>query len=254
MQIFVPTRGRIEKQITRDRWFIDDFNGTFVVPQHEYDSYWKHEDVQTLVVPSEWGIAKIRQHILEQNPVGMHVVLDDDLYAYRRTGEGTKLRTATQEDVSACFAWCRDLCEEQGVVHGGVSAREGNNRTEEPMQACSRCTRFHFYDAEVLIREGIRFDAVQLMEDFHVTLSLLERGFNNVVIYEFAHNQPASASKGGCDHYRTPELQAESAHLLAALHPTVKVVEKWTKSSWGGGYRTDVRVGWVKAFNHGKVK
>ena len=36
---------------------------------------------------------------------------------------------------------------------------------------------------------------------------------------------------------------------LAALHPDfVKVVEKYTKTSWGGGIRTDVRIAWKKAY------
>ena len=39
------------------------------------------------------------------------------------------------------------------------------------------------------------------------------------------------------------------AHELEVLHPDyVTVVDKTTKTSWGGGTRTDVRIAWKKAY------
>jgi hypothetical protein len=91
-----------------------------------------------------------------------------------------------------------------------------------------------------------------MMEDYHVTLSLFERGEKNVVITDAAWDQcKGSGAPGGFSHYRTQETQAAAAEKLAELHPkTVKVVEKTPKTGSGGfaGTRKDVRVQWKKAY------
>jgi hypothetical protein len=90
---------------------------------------------------------------------------------------------------------------------------------------------------------------MEVMEDFHVALSLLEAGYSNRIMNHYAHNQKGSGTAGGCSHFRTPELHAKNEHLLAALHPdVVKVVQKETKGAWGGGTRTDVNIQWKKAY------
>jgi hypothetical protein len=72
---------------------------------------------------------------------------------------------------------------------------------------------------------------------------------NIVVLNNWCNNQAeGSSADGGCSTYRTPELQAQAARLLAELHaPYVKVVEKETKTAWGGGTRTDVMIQWKRA-------
>jgi hypothetical protein len=51
------------------------------------------------------------------------------------------------------------------------------------------------------------------------------------------------------------EKQAEGARGLFVLHsPFVKVVEKTTKTSWGGQTRTDVIVKWKAAYDSAAVK
>ena len=88
------------------------------------------------------------------------------------------------------------------------------------------------------------------MEDFHVTLSLLELCFPNLVMQDFACGQAASNAPGGCSLYRDAKLQSQAAMNLAAAHPGfVKVVTKNAKSWQGMNTRTDVRVQWKKAFS-----
>jgi hypothetical protein len=108
--------------------------------------------------------------------------------------------------------------------------------------------RFHFYRASVLKEINFHFDDVVTKQDFHMTLSLLEHGYPNVVNFGWMQGQPGSNTDGGCSWYRTPEVMAAGAIRLKELHPDfVRIVEKETLHSWGGGKRLDVNVSWKKA-------
>ena len=105
------------------------------------------------------------------------------------------------------------------------------------------------YNKKYLEREQITFGRIPVMEDFDITLQLLRRGYPNMILNHWVHNQGGSDTTGGCSTFRTPELQEKAANMLKEFHPNfVKVVEKETKTSWGGKKRTDVTVYWKKAY------
>jgi hypothetical protein len=136
----------------------------------------------------------------------------------------------------------------------GISARQGNQHKEEDIVECTRMMNAYAFNTEVLKNNNIRFDKTKVMEDFHVTLSLLELGYKNAVIYSHCWNQRSSGAAGGCSTYRTPKMQADAANQIAKLHaPFVKVVTKESKSSWKGmEERTDVIIYWKKCFEASK--
>jgi hypothetical protein len=130
----------------------------------------------------------------------------------------------------------------------GFGAREGGNRISTPISHATRQMRVHGIDLRYFREANIRFDRVIVMEDFDVTLQVLRTGRANCVLNKWVTNQGGSNTAGGCSHYRTPEVQTESALKLAELHPgLVNVVRKRTKTSWGGEERTDVIIQWKKA-------
>ena len=105
------------------------------------------------------------------------------------------------------------------------------------------------YDKQKVLDTGAKFDRIDTKQDFDMTLQLLRKGYKNLVFYKYAHNQSGSNARGCCSVYRNPEMMDRCSNELAALHPDfVKVVEKYTKTSWGGGIRTDVRIAWKKAY------
>lgn len=179
-----------------------------------------------------------------------HIIMfDDDLrFFVRRTDDPTKFSPATESDVERMIQLIERKLRE-GYAHVGVTAKQGSNNTPVGGMEVTRMMRVLSYDLSVLKEEKVRFDRLKCMTDFDVTLQLLRKGYPNFVITDFAQDQAGSNTKGGCSEYRTKEMLAEAAHQLAKLHhPYVKVVEKETKGSWGGGKRTDVMVYWKKAF------
>lgn len=274
MNILIPTYGRVERQETLRQLLAAGLNPILVVQERELDLYAEHHggDVVIMALPDTIRtIAPTRQYILDVLAEDRFCMVDDDLYFYaRRKDDRTKLREITPLELHAAFDDMDNVLK--AYSHAGFAAREGANRNTHEFMENTRIMRVLGYNRGALNEHGIRFDQMEVMEDFHVALSLLERGLPNLVLNNYAHNQAGgSGDSGGCSHFRTPELQARNAQLLADLHPGfVKVTKKTTKGAWGGMLaqdaalygashkiavtRTDVTVYWKKAYDAARRK
>lgn len=240
MRIYIPTKGRVGRQLTRVNLQLDScpWPVTYVVPESEHMNHGPN----ILVVPQYYRFSETKQMILDQG--GLQVVIDDDLQIFRR-GEGTRLHLCTPNDIKDMWAKIYQYLMD-GYVHGAISAREGNNHNEADHAINTRAMRFHFWNADILNKEKLQFTDIETKQDFHMTLSLLELGYMNIVDFEFAQNQAGSDTRGGCSSYRTKEVMDRDSHRLAELHPGfVTVVKKDNDGEWG--QRTDVRIAWKKA-------
>jgi hypothetical protein len=253
MEILIHTYGRHKNQVTW--WNLPaeiQRRASLVVQERERDLY--YDDYPIIVLPDHIRkLADTRQYLFETREADRICILDDDLdFAVRRTDDPTKFREAEPKDVLDMFETIEGLLEiAYSIV--GVAAREGANRNIAPYLYRTRQMRIHAINVQTYRRLGIRFDRVEVMEDFDVTLQFLEAGYSNVVLNNYVTNQRGSNTEGGCSHYRTLECQEAAANRLAELHPgIVKVVKKKTKTSWGGQERTDVIVGWKKAYGKGR--
>ena len=252
IKIFIPTKGRVENQYTWDQlpahW---KRHATLVCPISERD---EHIAYGRNVAPhpnNVTGIACVRQFILERLATEKFFMIDDDHRTFRRVEEGsTKLALATEEDYDWMFenllAWLDDC------PHVGVGARGGNLHQPVPYVENTRINNFHGFRKSVLLKHGIRFDDMLLMEDLDVILTLLELGYSNRLMTEMCWNHArGSNASGGCSEYRDHEMQREAAYRLKERHPNyVTVVDKMkTKYSWSTmPGRTDVRVQWQKCW------
>lgn len=257
MDIIIPTYGRVNAQETLRQLLSAGLLVHLVVQDREKELYkGLDRNVQLWVLPEAiTTISHTRQWILER--VGSDnnmVMMDDDLTFFkRRTDDRTKFEDCTPEDIQEMLEEIDDALDD--YAHVGIAAREGGNRNTEGFVRNTRIMRVLGYRRDVLLKERVRFDAMEVMEDFHVALTLLELGYANVICNNWCQNQAGSGKSGGCSHFRTPELHAFNAHQLATVHePFVKVVTKLTKEAWGGGARTDVQISWKKAYGYGVAR
>ena len=248
MQLFIPTYGRASRQVSYSALVGAGLKVTLVVQNRERDLYCAFPHVEVLP-PEVLTIAPTRQYILDKLVTGENFcMVDDDLVFFkRREDDPTKLRDIAPLELRQAVAAMSQYLSD-GYAHVGFAAREGANRNTGLRLENTRIMRVLGYRAD-LVKNVTRFDNMEVMEDFDVALSLLEAGYKNLILNDYAHNQAGSGSAGGCSHFRTPELHARNARLLAERHPgVVKVVEKTTKGAWGGGTRTDVNIQWKKAY------
>jgi TET-associated glycosyltransferase-like protein len=248
MQIFIPTRNRVfqetfcslPKELQEKIHFVAPYGDRTI------------NSILLLETPPDInGIGPTRQWIVDFAAQCGHnkiVMLDDDLvFATRREDEPTKFRTSTPEELRILFRSIDAHLDSH--AHVGVSTREGGNRDTNHLSFNTRLLRILAYRVDVLQREGIRFDRLEFMEDFDVTLQLLRAGYANVKINWIVHNQRSSNAPGGCSTYRTLEGQSKAARELKRYHPEfVSVVQKTTKTAWNGATRDDVTIQWKRAY------
>jgi hypothetical protein len=259
MKIYIPTRDRIYAQGTWDN-LTPELRAvtTLVVPEEELPS---HSVLgRNVIARPKVPLSGVRQWLCEICPERTVIMLDDDLaFFVRKRPEAFNLKPAEGEELNALFNRLYDYVHNCHYAHAGVSPRQMNNQhfpaTEKYV---TRMNAVHCIDRDVLAAHGLRYDRVQMMEDYDITLSLFKRGYKNVQITDAAWDQTrGSGATGGFSHYRNPETQKSAAETLAALHPDcVKVVLKEPKGAWGGGMATryDVRVQWKKAYDGASIQ
>lgn len=254
MDILIHTSGRadIAKQHTLRELNKAGIAPILVVQARQADDYAAMKGANFelfLLSPNFTTLAPTRDHIIHDMPGDDHVVfMDDDLnFAVRRTDEPTKFRPPTPGDLQEMFAHIDAALIEFPMV--GIGAREGGNRVTEPVSFNSRIMRVLAFRRSYLKERMLTFSPLVVMEDFHINLQILRSGADTCILNRWVSNQAGgSDAPGGCSVYRSDAVQTEAAHLLAARHPGfVKVVQKQTKTAWGGKTRTDVIVQWKKA-------
>lgn len=256
MKIYIPTKGRI----TNDRtWkYLPGFwkdRATLVCPSNEVEAHIKAG--RNAIACDLQGISAVRQWIIDNADTDHILMTDDDHDFYiRKSPEAWNLRYMDQNDVYKLMDDIA-LCLEGGEAFVGLSSRQGNNNmyphtTKRNLRNCN----MYAVNRKILKHHGIRFDALPLMEDFYVQLSLLTKGISTLTITDRAWAQPTSNAKGGCSTYRNKELQEQAATMLKEAFPDfVKLVTKQNKSGWEGmENRTDVIISWKKAYESGCKK
>jgi len=261
MTIFIPTAGRIDKQPTLscipDPWLE---HTKLVVNPDEFETHRGRYGEHLVISPTPEtsngidfslnGVSPVRQWVLQNTPTEYCFMADDDMVFNVRDEDG-KLRRASNEEVGDMLSLLVSWLDE-GLIHVGVSARQHNFTVEGDYAEIARMNNAYAFNAPAVLAAGGRFDRLEMMEDFDITLTLLELGYPNRVTYKYCWGQRGSGAVGGASRYRTSAGQDRDANKLRALHPySVSVVKKTSKETWAGfdsNERTDVIISWQKAF------
>lgn len=245
----INTLGRVNRQITWNNLPPSIRAKTVLsVQYHERNDY--GPEYKLLVLPHTiTDLPTTRQWLIDNVKTRYLVIMDDDLTFFTRKNDNPaklyKMEEWEHEEMFGDMLHLLDL----GHPMVGISSREGNNREPAAIKYVGRSMRIFALDLETVREVGARFDRTKTKEDMDMTLQLLRAGYQNAILYCYANDHVSSNAPGGCANYRTLELMKEDALVMQKLHPEfVKVVEKTTKTSWGGATRTDVVVQWKKAY------
>lgn len=243
MIIFIPTKKRNNLQYTAralvDAQITKKYLCFFVI-----DEYEQPPDIPGFehVVSDDSGIGSVRNFIVNFSPDDKICMVDDDLRFYKRPDiSDCSLFMASNEEVFNMIEWIDNALN--GYAHASISARTQNFQcTTRLEQAGSfeletvRPYRFYAIDKSIVLGEELDFNAgleINTMDDFHMTLELLELGYPNLVNFKMAHEQVTSNSCGGCSTYRDLALLEICAENLHSKHPQfVKLHRKQTINSW----------------------
>ena len=254
LKIFIPTLGRVQKQSTYNRLPDVLKKKTFIVCPTE--EVYAHEDLGRQVIACDKiGIGPTRDYIVDwaaNKDIKYIVMLDDDVVLQRRRHDFRITNVKTEEEYLAAFEWLGKTLEI--VAHCGWGTRFLGYATQGKETSPGRMMYCLAYDVDVVKKLGASFSKGApwdgTMEDFYMTLQLLQAGYPNVVSLEWRASPGPSNAKGGCSTWRTTKCQNESAERLARLYPNLVTVRH--KKNWDGMGEgmLDVRIAWRKATSH----
>lgn len=255
LNLYIPTKGRPDNQITWDNLKSLQKYTTLVIPKSEIKIHKNHN--RNFILRNKDGIGSTRQFIIDhaiKNKQDKVIMLDDDLdFFVRKDKDKWNLRPVFGRELFMIFERLNKLLDK--YAHATLSPRFMNNvhfpSTEKeitPQRAV------HAIRPKMLKKHNIRYDFAEIMEDHYVTLSLLTLGYPNCMVTDAAWDQRGvSNAEGGCSSYRNEDLQKEVSLKMKERFPDfVSIVTKKTKTGWDSiKDRTDCRIQWRKSYASG---
>lgn len=252
LKIFIPSTGRAHtSQPTAHALYEAEIPFTYVVQSHELNDYRALHLADDIRVSLRPGIHHVRQDILYgmTKPEDMVVMLDDDLTIYQRCKVYTnRFNKSGPLGIQSLFSTIQTSL---GLyAHGGIAEKFMAQRRPVTPQYNKRYFHVLCYNKALfpVIKPTYR---TRTGEDHDVNLQLLKAGKKNFLLTGWAHKD-RPWTDGGCNTWRTPEINEEAHKELAALHSDViTMVEPTRDMTSHGNTSFSLRINWKKAYEIG---
>jgi hypothetical protein len=177
-------------------------------------------------------------NLAREQGVLRYAVADDDLKLFKRTAEST-YAAATDKQVAA-FLKALSVNLDR-FAHGGVQQRFMAHTSQRHGILNKRYIKLAAYNTE-LMKEEPKF-RLRVHEDVDAQLQLARAGHPSFLMTEWAIDDHGQYKDGGCQRYRTPEVEAAEFRKLQKFHPAYV--------SFKNGRS---RVAWKRAYEDGSSK
>lgn len=219
MKIYIPSRGRATKVITRipPAW---QTRAYLVVPADEADEYVKYNPGIEVLPHNEDGITATRQWIIDHAKTDYIAQLDDDLKILTRIDvkNPAKLVPAEDEDLDDMFQEMERMLKVKG--YAGVCVNKRFMQQNFPSYKENRkLGEIWAINRKPMIRDNLRLNLdIGVMEDFHITLMLITHGYPTVLLSDWVHNAGTNTA-GGCSIFRTAAVQQKAITYIHSQFP-----------------------------------
>jgi hypothetical protein len=277
--IFVPTRGRVDKQITLKQ-LPDSILRRVVIACHpgeesDHKRIWAGK-VKGVLPISANHIGEVRQKCIDLSPTN-HIIFVDDSLDFHVRSESEKGRTTKYplkvmsslhfEDstldyhMNGMFNWISDKLHTGRFGMVGVSRRSNNaHRLDQEIAHNDRVCSFWGINRILFntLPNNPKFSDFPIKEDFYVMLHFLINGIPTITTYKYAYGRVGgSNSAGGCSLYRNIEMSVKTANMLKEQFPDFITLRNKGTKSWSGEFgntTVDVTMHCKKAFESSKNK
>lgn len=282
MHIYVPTRGRVDRQFTL-KHMTDEWRKriTLVCPSDEARQHAKNWPmVQVVSQPDrKMTIAAKRKWIFEKTKHEKIIMMDDDLrFGYRlATLDHFRKFGHLPQGADAKASWAARVkkwpqlgllekvhCKPQLThmlnrvewmlniySHGGIGARLMNHVFPYEFTMNMRAMYAIAFHVPTVL-EHCKLGRIEHREDLDYTLQLMAAGFENALYtWGSVEQQRGFNAEGGAHEERTMRAANIDAVKLAKLHPDVVTYAK--RPYKVSTPRVEVRVSWKKAAQLGKA-
>lgn len=277
--IFLPTRGRVDKQITLSQLPDSVLQNVWIVchPGEQrslYDVWGKR--VKRITPVAAAHIGEVRQWCVDNSDSDYITFVDDSLDFHIRAESETGTVTdfplkgiiekhftlpTRERYVFEIFNWIRHQLRTDKYGMVGVSRRSDNcHHLEDNTVLNSRMCSFWGLNRKLYrtLEGAPQFSSMPIKEDFYIYIHFLLNGIPSITSYKYAYGRVGGGpnSPGGCSIYRNTEMSIEAAEKLKRLFPNFITLKKKGTKSWKDfGDKTDeVVIKHKQAFNYGQAK
>jgi type 1 glutamine amidotransferase len=264
-RIYIPTLGRVDKQITYSNMpdWVKDIT-YFVIQPHEEEIFRKtypNSNIKVLPLKIK-GIARTREWIINDGGDACYAVFDDDIKFTKRNVDRKTLKknsdksneAFTEEHWKEMFTRIGEWFDE-GVGLGGCFAK-GSPPKEEDEKQFGKFIQVHFINGSKIFREELDW-SLKWGEDIHFVLQILKRGVKTRLSDIYLVDSEEYYSDGGCmEEGRTVDKDIECLKELELIYPHIFSIV------WNKHYTLNkifklpkIKVEWRRAYNpyYGRV-
>lgn len=247
MKIYIPTRGRPDRQRTLEALTDAGLSPVLVLSKDDPTRRGHYHDAHTPLVVNASNIHEKRQAILNytrKSGGGKFVMMDDDLTFFARDRRG-KFAKAGVDELASMVEMLEDVLDTH--AHVGIVDKFMCQGRPRGVVEHGRYNQVLAYNTTLFPKPWPTFRLITNQEhDFH--LQLATRGCAPAIICEYSKDA-AYYAEGGCSHYRTPSLERVMFKEMRRLWPDYVRLLPTQKRP---GLR--MQVAWKKAVNDGRKK
>ena len=238
MKVLIPSYGRPEEQPAYDR--LTEAGADCLIIAADLESM---SPGRRSVLKISSHVGETRQRLLEhakRQKISKFIVPDDDCVFFTRSKDGKKFARASREELSLMIKAVELALHTH--AHVGVISRFMGNTKERHYSLNQRYLKFAAYNTDLFPSPWPKF-RLSVYEDIDFQLQLATAGKESFILTEYAVDDRKQYAPGGCQRYRTPEVEKQQFEKLAKLWPGIV--------SFKNG-RT--RVQWKKAYTWKELK
>ena len=258
-RIYIPTLGRVSKQITYDNMptWVQDIT-YFVIQPHEEEVFRiTYPNSNIKVLPKEIkGIARTREWIINDGGDTCYGVFDDDIkFVKRNINRKTIKKNSDKSNEPFTDNHWVEMFDtiskwfDEGVWLGGCFAKGSPPKDRDELQF-GKFIQVHFINGSKIWREELDW-SLQCGEDIHFILQLLQKGVITRLSDIYLVESDEYYSEGGCmEEGRTVDKDIECLKELEILYPNIFSIV-WDKHyTLNKIYKLPkIKVKWKKAYN-----
>lgn len=229
-RIYIPTLGRIEKQITYDNMpdWVKDITYIVIQPQEEAQFRKRYPNSNIKVLPQEIkGICATRQWIINDGGDDCYGMIDDDIIFWKRnvdrsTGKKNADKSnepITSEDWKEMIQWVETKWNDGYAIAG--NRKKGLPPNSKDDMEFGKLVQSFWINGSKLYRDKIEW-TIEFVEDVHFILQVLSMGGKTVVSDKYLFDCDDYGNEGGCQMTgRTAQINLDAMLKLASLYPNI---------------------------------
>jgi hypothetical protein len=260
-KIYIPTLGRVNRQITYEGMpdWVKDMT-YFVIQPHERKAFEERYPNANIVLLDEnvKGIAKTREWIINHGGDDCYAMMDDDLVIWKRNIDRvTRKKTSeNSNDILSAEDWVEfietvNVWFDEGVGLGGCY-QKGQIPKDTDHKQHGKFTQCFFINGGLIHREELDW-SLKWAEDLHLVLQCLRFGVLTRISDKYLLRADSWWSEGGCkEEGRTVEKDIQSLRDLQTYwgEDLIKIVEnRYAPSERYGEQTIGLRIRWSKVQN-----